>query len=774
MLNETLNDKSKLIKPIGHIILFLFCTMFAQAQTNVKTNWQANWIGENKPSIPNTFHCYRYQFDLNEVSNKVLASIATDSKYWLWINEQLVVFEGQLKRGPTPNDTYYDEVDIQPFLQKGKNTIAILVWYWGKDGFCHKSSGKTGLLFEANVNAQNIVSNSDWKTNQHPCFRNSLAPNPNFRLPEHNIHYDARLGNEDWIKKDFDDSQWMRADLLGKAGTAPWNALWKRPIPQWWDSGLLAYENKGQQMKDGLHLQLPKNISVTPYFKIEAPAGLLIDVRMDNYYGGSEPNVRTEYITKQGLQTFETPAFMNGHEVIYHFPEGVKVIELKYRETKYDTKNVGYFQSNDSFLNRLWQKSVHTLNVNLRDGIQDSPDRERAQWWGDIVIVLEEMFYSCDRNALPAIQKSISNLLEWQKKNGVLFSPIPAGNWDKELPAQMLAAVSKYGIWKYVQQSGDTAMIRYAYPFVKKYMALWKLNKKGLVQHRKGDWDWHDWGEKVDVDVLDNAWYYMALESSLNMSSFLQLKTDAAEYEKQMQSIRFNFQKYFWKKNHFASDAYAFFADDRANGLAVCAGLVSKQQWQLLRPMLDTTFHAGPYLEKYILEAYCKMNDIDAAIARMKKRYDKMVSSQLTTLWEGWEIGSATYGGGTYNHGWTGGPLSLMSGYMAGIQPIDFGFRTYSIIPQLGSLQTIACGAATAKGFIKMELKQKATQMEMLVETITADGLIGLPKLKMPYRSITVNGQAIDARFKKLREDKSYVYFTCQEKGVWHIVGNAQ
>jgi hypothetical protein len=31
--------------------------------------------------------------------------IAADSKYWLWVKDQLAVFEGGLKRGPTPRDT---------------------------------------------------------------------------------------------------------------------------------------------------------------------------------------------------------------------------------------------------------------------------------------------------------------------------------------------------------------------------------------------------------------------------------------------------------------------------------------------------------------------------------------------------------------------------------------------------------------------------------------------------------------------------------------------
>lgn len=751
------------------LVALLLGTLQMFAQPIIKTNWQAQWIGEDHPSIPNTFFKYRYSFTQNEIPVNAIASIATDSKYWLYINEKLVVFEGQLKRGPTPNDTYYDEVDIKPFLQKGNNSIAILVWYWGKEGFCHKSSGKAGLLFEAAIDKKIITSNADWRIQQHLAFQNTLEPNPNFRLPEHNIRYDARLDNENWLQQNFDDSKWKNAVVIGNAGAAPWNALWKRPIPLWYDGGLVKYENDFSANGKSTML-LPKNISITPYFKIEAPAGLLIDIRTDNYYGGGAPNIRTEYITKDGVQEFETPAFVNGHEVIYSFPKGVKIIDVKYRETKYNTKHIGYFNSNDNFYNSLWTKSATTLNINMRDAIQDSPDRERAQWWGDVAIVLEEIFYTCDDDGVAAIKKAISNLLEWQKQDSVLFSPIPAGNWDKELPAQMLAAVGKYGIGKYIEQSGDTAMIRYAYPFIKKYMALWKLNNKGLVQHRDGGWSWHDWGDKIDEPLLDNAWYYMALETCNKMATHLKLNADALEYKTKMQSIADNYQKYFWKGNRFASDKYKFYADDRGNGLAVCAGLVNKSQWQLLKPMLDTTFYAGPYLEKYILESYFIMNDAASGLARMKTRYTKMVESKLTTLWEGWDIGSAIYGGGTYNHGWTGGPLSLMSGYVAGIRSED-GFTNYTIKPQLGTLKNVSCGTNTAKGFIKVLVAVSANKTIMEVETIKANGIIALPKLKNKYSSISINGKAKSKQVKFLREDEAYIYFSCKEKGKFEIIG---
>jgi hypothetical protein len=93
--------------------------------------------------------------------------------------------------------------------------------------------------------------------------------------------------------------------------------------------------------------------------------------------------------------------------------------------------------------------------------------------------------------------------------------------------------------------------------------------------------------------------------------------------------------------------------------------------------MFTTSFNSSPYMEKYVMESLFKMNDTDAALNRMKHRYQKMVESPLSTLWEGWGIGKEGYGGGSYNHGWSGGPLTLLMEYVCGILPLEPGFSKF-------------------------------------------------------------------------------------------------
>ncbi|MDQ3815096.1 MAG: glycoside hydrolase family 78, partial [Armatimonadota bacterium] len=94
----------------------------------------ARWIWHSRESQPNTWCCFRRTFRLKEKMARAPTRIAVDSKYWLWVNGRLVVREGGLKRGPTPRDTYVDEVDLAAHLKEGENTVAVLVWYFGHSG----------------------------------------------------------------------------------------------------------------------------------------------------------------------------------------------------------------------------------------------------------------------------------------------------------------------------------------------------------------------------------------------------------------------------------------------------------------------------------------------------------------------------------------------------------------------------------------------------------------------------------------------------------------
>lgn len=746
-------------------VVYLFVTFFvfnscgfeADKKSIVQKNnmWQANWIGVDQGlDTVNTWISFRKEFDISSLSDSTItAKIAVDSKYWLWINEQLVVFEGGLKRGPTPKDTYYDTLDLTPFLKEGKNVIAILVWYFGKDGFSHKSSGKAGLLFEMKSPKISILSDSSWKAWLHPGYSETSAPHPNYRLSESNVSFNAMKGNFNFTKTNFNTAKLPNAILLGRPPTAPWNNLVKRIIPQWKNFGLKSYENHLNfpfiSNGDTLKMKLPYNAQITPYFKIESEENLLVNMLTDNYKGGGPANVRAEYVSKKGLQNYESFGWMNGESVYYVFPKGVKVLDLKYRETGYNTEFTGHFVCDDDFYNLLWKKSLRTLYVTMRDNYMDCPDRERAQWWGDAVLESGEAFYALSPSSNKLVKKGILELMNWQRKDSTIFSPVPAGNWHQELPTQMLSSIGTYGFWNYYWHTNDKETIRKIYQKVEKYLAIWKLKEDGTLLLRKGGWTWGDWGQNKDMPLLFNTQYYMALESFLKMSKLLGESKKAEITQTKMYKFKKDFNSVFWNGKAYRSPNYKGNTDDRSQGLAVVSGLADKDKYSALLAVLKTEKHASPYMEKYVLEAMFQMGSTNEALHRMQERFSKMVNhKKYSTLWEGWGIGKEGFGGGTTNHAWSGGGLTLLSQYVAGVSPTSAGYTTFQIKPQLGFLKRVSAKVPSVKGVIHVRInKENGYSMQLIIP----NGTRAKVYIPIDYKQVSLNNNMA----KLIKEDNS-------------------
>lgn len=80
----------------------------------------------------------------------------------------------------------------------------------------------------------------------------------------------------------------------------------------------------------------------------------------------------------------------------------------------------------------------------------------------------------------------------------------------------------------------------------------------------------------------------------------------------------------------------------------------------------------------------------------------------------------------TVNHGWTGGPLVIMSKYLAGIKPLTPNYEEYEIIPQLG-LGALSASVTTNKGDIKLSIEDSEEQTVIRITAIEGLGIIKLP-----------------------------------------------
>src|SRR5690606_37803094 len=120
-------------------------------------------------------------------------------------------------------------------------------------------------------------------------------------------------------------------------------------------------------------------------------------------------------------------------------------------------------------------------------------------------------------------------------------------------------------------------------------------------------------------------------------------------------------------------------------------------------------YHASPYMEKFVLEALFQMGAADLALERVKIRHKEMVFSNSSTLWETWNPGFHE----SMNHGWSGGPLSLLMQYVVGVSIIEPEFKTFSVRPRLGIIKNIAAVVPTKFGLIDVKINQDTSFFRM-------------------------------------------------------------
>ena len=692
-------------------LLMIIAVLFLFLETSAATPWSAKWIqAADCTNGVNTWQVFRKNVSCNSVPKRLIARISVDSKYWLWINGKMCVYEGGLKRGPSPESSYYDEINIAPYLRKGDNTIAVLTVFFGKEGFSHKNSGLAAMLFDAQSKNVRILSDGSWEAAVYKAYETVKKEVPNWRLPESSIRFDGRRDLGKWYAPDY-IGHFPKARVVGEqAVNVTMGQLVKRPIPQFVYRYAKYVSTWFDENTRILHCRLPYNAQVCPLLKVEAPAGKVIDMRTEDFVITGENSVRGEYVTRDGVQQYESMGWMNGNEVRYNIPEGVKVLDVGYCESGYDTKDVSDFRCNDSFFNELFKRSVRTMYVNMRDTYFDCPDRERAQWWGDVVNDIQQNFYCLSTSSWKIIDKGIYELMNWQRADGTIFSPIPAGNWDKELPVQMLMAVGWYGFYTQYYYSGNDDFIKPVYGRLKKYLhEVWKLDEDGFVKTRQGGWSWADWGDHIDLDLITNEWYYLALKAEKQFAARMNIPEDVARIDEIMQNMARKFDSRYWTGKDFRSQAYKEAAsDDRAQALAVVSGLASPDKYPAMLDVFKTSRFSSPLLEMYVQQALFQMGQGEFALQRARERYSQMLDfKNQTTLFELWDTG------GSINHAWSGCMVTVFGRHVCGIEPTSPGFRTFRVKPQMAGLTDVSQNIETRYGLIKCHLKQTGGRLQV-------------------------------------------------------------
>ena len=504
---------------------------------------------------------------------------------------------------------------------------------------------------------------------------------------------------------------------------------------------------------------MPYNCQFQPWIQAEGPGGRTIR------FNSSNPLVLyltpTETVTTaQGERTYEAKDWVSGEGAIYTIPAGVTVKAVKYRETGYDTAFTGSFECNDDDYNILWRKGARTVYLCMRDHFYDCPDRERVGFWGDGTPELNQCFYLFDSRAHRLCKDLVLRKLE-----------------PDFYPGQHLEFLGEYGLWFYYLHTGDLESLRAVYDPTKTFL---------LETYRFGNpRQWFDWGkESKDTAVIETCFYYIDMKTLRKIALATGHEADLPVIDAKLEAIRSTFDRKFWTGRAYMSKNVSV-PDDRANAMAVNAGLADRSKWDAIYDnVLTRTANASCFFDRWVFEALCAMGRQEYALLRMSHRYRTMIPCRFTTLWEHYDRWWASQidafdEGSSLNHGWNP-PVLNLSQTIAGVAPEAPGWRTYHVLPKEAFLTSIKVAVPSIRGPVAVDIKKTASAYSLvLTSPFGTTAVVGIPKVSFfKLRSIEVGGRVIwDGSYRGgvkgvgwNGEDVGYVKFNA-EPGTWAFVG---
>ncbi len=465
----------------------------------------------------------------------------------------------------------------------------------------------------------------------------------------------------------------------------------------------------------------------------------------------------------------------------------------------------GYFLSNDRLLNRIWYASAYTFAMDsfrdLRPGLQysrtvvtDGAKRDRAIWAGDMSI--EDLVGNYSLRAAPNIlRRSLQAFSCLQYTDGELspatqiavqcprHPPAPVADASQFPPGSQPAAgieglrLPEYtGVWiialhEYYLLTGDRRFAQRMMPVVRRGLAYFQAHLDGgLFRTPSNEMtiNWHPPDAAGGIDTYTNATYFRALLAGAALERRVGQGRRAAKADlRQAGALRAAILGRLWDPQAGAfvvngDDPHRNHTED-AQVQAIAGGITSpgqsREAFRFIDSRLMTPFGVAngefdddPYMSRYIspfisateLRARLAVGETNGALNLIRRTWGRMLDEGPGTVWESMQLdGLPKSGGISLAHGWAGGPVPALSGYVLGIRPASPGYRHWIVAPQPGNLRWAQGQAPTPHGPVSSRWRRTRRSFKLtVVGPRGTSGVVEVPLLGRRKR-ISLDGKAV-------------------------------
>lgn len=500
--------------------------------------WTPQWTAEDK-EIPRIV-LFRKTAELLEKPKKGSIRISADTRYKLYINGRLV------ETGPSRGDHqiwFYDEIDILPYLKKGKNVIGVSVLRYPEDpaagnhGMFRTSVPGlyvTGAAQDMEDNICDLSADESWR-----CRKDELVSfyREEERFAPLVIHEHAEGSRElfGWRECEYREEGWLQAKAYIRKqvseAVSPGN-LKPRNIPflyrkkrrlegvmdlresSFTENDWMGFINGEKPLTIPAHTEetvvLDAGVEKTGYIRLALSGGT--GARADLLYSEAyvqEGFVGPEHIPVKKDRTDKINGHLQGYEDYYRAggfgtaennevyepywfrtfrfirlrirteEEPLTVHSLDYEETGYPLEVSTEVETSDESLKKIWEISERTLKLCMHETYEDCPFYEQLQYIMDSRTQILYTYAVSGDDRLA--RKCLDDLRRSQRYDGLLNCNYPNCN------PNIIPGFSIYYIlmlYDHMMYFGDREIIAAYMPVVEQILHFFErhLTKEGYVE----------------------------------------------------------------------------------------------------------------------------------------------------------------------------------------------------------------------------------------------------------------------------------------------------
>ena len=719
-------------------------------------DWQAKWIGLDTKkekvmgSQENIIHRPQYLRKGFELSNDVASArlyITAKGVFDVAINGE-DVSDDVMPPGYTPYKERIETIayDVSDLIESGQNTIGIEVaagWHsgrlgWIKTYWTDTETPKVLCQLELTMkdgSKEVIISDDTWKgTTNGPIRLSEIYDGES---------YDANLEMPNWTTNNFDDRNWETVNAFPIT-----DAIRLEPKRHTTVKSKMELATQEVVEKDGAAIfDFKQNMVGVPLLKVPMKKGQILKVRFaeklypdgtfytdnyrtalsTNYYTASEDGV-IEWMPKftfHGFQYVELSGFDASKTPSKDWVTGL----VQYS----DFEENGTFTSSHDKLNQLQSNIIWGLRGNFFDIPTDCPQRdERMGWTGDAQVFGPTSMFNADVYKFWA--SWMQSVRESQYDDGGIPWVVPDVLFNNKVSAGW-GDVCTIIPWKIYFRTGDKKILEENFDMMKGWVAYHEATTKNYISSMGFFADWlqplpENGNNKGDTSksLIGTAFFAHSADLTARTAKVLGNTAAYEKYNALYKTVANAFEKEFFDNGKIKDVAET----QTSYLLALAFGLLSEENKpnaknHLLRKIaeadnhLRTGFLGTPLLSQVLDET----GEIDLMYKLLfNETYPSWfysINQGATTIWERWNSYSKEEGFNpenmnSLNHYAYGAIGEWMYERIAGIAPLEAGYKTIGIAPQVRQPLTSASASLNSPyGKVSSSWKINGDEFELNV-----------------------------------------------------------